>query len=84
MRIGSLSNTNIEQWTPTYQRTTVQKLVPGFIMAQTYDIVARNNVLAISGYLVGTSSSNLASQALTLRAYTSQKKVIWIDASDQY
>ncbi|MHB2036944.1 MAG: hypothetical protein ACYCPW_09430 [Nitrososphaerales archaeon] len=84
MRIGSLSGVDISQWTPTYQRTTVQKLVPGFIVAQTYDIVARANTLTINGYLVGASQSDLASQIMTLKGYANQKKIIWIDASDQY
>ncbi|MDG6995178.1 MAG: hypothetical protein JRN52_04570 [Nitrososphaerota archaeon] len=84
MRIGSLSNVNIDHWTPSHQRTTVRKQVPGFIATQTYDIVARNNTLSIKGYLVGTSTSDLATQAMTLKGYANQRKVVWIDASDQY
>lgn len=38
----------------------------------------------IKGFLTGTSQSDLATQAMTLRGYANQRKVIWIDASDQY
>ena len=71
---------NIDQWTPSYQRTTVRKQVPGFVVTQTYDVVTRNNTLSIKGYLVGTSTSDLATQAMTLKGYANQKKVVWIDA----
>ncbi|MGI0085423.1 MAG: hypothetical protein ACREBQ_10110, partial [Nitrososphaerales archaeon] len=65
-------------------RSIVSKTIPGYVQTFTYDLVSTNPTIQIDGTLIGTSNANLASQIETLKAMHRNRKVVWIDASDQY
>lgn len=65
-------------------RDYVTQHIPGYIQTFNYDLVSTNPTIQVDGTLVGTSAANLASQISTLKAMHRNRKVVWIDASDQY
>ncbi len=84
MRIGSLTGLAIQKYDRTEPRDTVTKHIPGYAQTFNYDLVSTNPTIQVDGTLVGTSAANLASQISTLKAMHRNRKVVWIDASDQY
>jgi hypothetical protein len=83
MRIGPLT-VNINDWHPTKNRTVVNKIVPQYIQPMYFDVVSDAWQLKISGYLIGTSNSDLDSKIQAFNAVCHADKIVWIDASDQY
>jgi hypothetical protein len=84
MRIGSLQNLSFQKYEMSSSRDVIQKHVPGYLQVQNYDLVSHEDTITVSGTLVGSSNANLSTQIEQLRAMHRQKRVIWIDASDQY
>ncbi len=84
MRIGSLTGLAFQKLDLSEDRATVTKTIPGYVQTFQYDLVSTNPSLQVDGTLIGTSVSNLASQISTLKAMYRNKKIVWVDASDQY
>src|SRR5487761_1071163 len=84
MRIGTLANLAFQKYEKSEPRSTVTKMIPGYVQTFNYDLVSTNPTIQVDGTLVGTSAANLASQISTLKAMHRNRKVVWIDASDQY
>src|SRR5487761_146134 len=84
MRIGSLTGLAFQKYDRSEPRDYVTQHIPGYIQTFNYDLVSTNPTIQVDGTLVGTSAANLASQISTLKAMHRNRKVVWIDASDQY
>jgi hypothetical protein len=84
LRIGSLPSLVFSKYDRSEPRDIVTKQVPGYVQALQFDLVSASPTIQIDGVLVGTSNSNLASQIETLKAIYRTKRLVWIDASDQY
>lgn|SRR5487761_191487 len=84
MRIGPLTNLSFQKYEPSSTRDIIQKHIPGYLQVQNYDLVSQENIITVSGTLVGSSNANLSTQIEQLKAMHRHKRVVWIDASDQY
>jgi hypothetical protein len=85
MRIGKLSNANIQTWEPSRKRSIVSKDVPLFAQSLYYDLVIENWQLKITGFLGSNiSMADLASQIANFNSIVKSRQVLWIDVSDNY
>lgn len=84
MRIGKITNANIETLDVSRKRSVIQKDVPLYAQSLYYDMVITNWTLSITGYLVGVSNADLDSQIQAFNGVVRSRGPLWVDCSDKY